>query len=575
VAGSPRKVVLDGRGTITLRDSDYVAAGGEGTVYRANATIVKIYADGAKMIRDGMTDKIKLLADRLKYNDIIAPQGVVLDESGKPIGFYMPFVDGEPLSRVFVSDFRARTRFGDRDAATLADRMREVVQMAHAAKAVMVDANELNWLVQYRMKSGAVPKVIDVDSWAIGRWPATVVMPSIRDWNAAKFDANSDWFGWGVLAFQVFTGIHPYKGKIDGYRPGDLIQRMKDNASVFDARARMPHSVRDFSCIPGPLLDWFQATFQQGERTVPPSPLDRAAPAKAARIMRAVTTATGSLIFERMFGRANDPVIRVWPNGAALLRSGIVVDLATGSDLMSGASADCEVVRLSGTGWVIADQNGGLPRFTHVDGNHRTPLAFLMSTRRLFRAGERLFATTDRELLELQIRMLGKPTITVSRRWTMLMNSTSWFDGVAVQDVMGATFVFLPIDHAGSAQVRVKELDGLKVISAMAGGHFAAFVAVDRAGGYQKIELTFDKNFGSYSAWTGGTDSPDLNMAILPTGVVGTIAADGELTLFVPANGNVNKVQDRHVTTAMELAGWRDRLVYIFEGNVWRVRMST
>lgn len=101
------EVTLEGRGVVTLREADYVASGGEGAIYRTGQTGVKLYTDTAKMARDGVAEKIKLLAG-LKHSGIVAPQGLVLDAGKKPIGFYMPFIaGGEPMSRVFVSDFRA------------------------------------------------------------------------------------------------------------------------------------------------------------------------------------------------------------------------------------------------------------------------------------------------------------------------------------------------------------------------------------------------------------------------------------------------------------------------------------
>ena len=71
------KVTLEGRGQLTLRDADYVASGGEGSIYRANDTVVKLYSDKDKMTRDGMGEKIKILAVRMKHDGIVAPQGVV------------------------------------------------------------------------------------------------------------------------------------------------------------------------------------------------------------------------------------------------------------------------------------------------------------------------------------------------------------------------------------------------------------------------------------------------------------------------------------------------------------------
>ncbi len=569
------EVTLEGRGVVTLREADYVASGGEGAIYRTGQTGVKLYTDTAKMARDGVAEKIKLLAG-LKHSGIVAPQGPVLDAGKKPIGFYMPFIaGGEPMSRVFVSDFRARTGFGDADAIALSQSMFEIVQYAHSKKALLVDANELNWLAMINRGSAPTAAVIDVDSWAIGRWPATVIMPSIRDWSAQHFTEATDWFAWGIVAFQIFTGIHPFKGRIEGYKPGDLVQRMKDGASVFDKRAKLPLSVRDFACIPGPLLDWFQTTFQVGKRNTPPAPTAKGKPAKTAQIMRAVTTATaGALIFERLFARAGDPVVRIWANGAALLASGDLVDLATGREIGVPMPGDVEVVRV-GNGWLVASDDGVEIRVEHFagDGNIfriNVPLAL----RRIFRAGETLFGVTHQSIVELDLHDLGRPMLTPGRHWVVMERAITWLDDVAVQDVLGNAFVILP-HTAGMSIVRTPELDGFAVVSGKACGRFAAFTVLDRRDGtHQRIEITFDKAMRTYQAWTGPADGPDLNMAILPRGVAATITTDFELTVFVPTNGNVNKVRDTGVNTAMKLARWGDRIVYIADSAVWQLRMA-
>ncbi len=569
------KVLLDGRGPLTLRETDYVTTGGEGSIYKTGPTIVKLYTDVDKMQRDGMPEKIKALA-QLQHNGIVAPQGLVLDEHKQPVGFFMPFVEGEPMSRVFVSDFRARTGFGDRDAVDLTASMHEIVAYAHGKKALMVDANELNWLVSYTKGTPAGATVIDVDSWAVGRWPATVIMPSIRDWNAKTFSSATDWFAWGIVAFQVFTGIHPFKGKMDGYKPGDLVQRMKDNASVFGAGVRLPHSVRDFSCIPGPLLDWFQATFQQATRTTPPSPRDTSKPAKAAQIMRAVTTATGGLVFEKLFERAGDPVMRIWSNGAVRLASGGVCDLASGMTIGGMQNAAAEIIRLQ-NGWLIAVPSGSEVVFGHVseDLKDRTLLPTAMNIRRIFRAGERLFGITDHEMVEIEVRVLnGRPMTIAGRRWNVMVKATSWFQDVAVTDVLGAAFVIMPTSDGGVSQIRVHELDGAKVVAAKAAGRFAAFSILERTGDYRKLELTFSKTGTGYTPWTGPADSAELNMGILARGVVAAIVNDGELAIVVPTTGTVKKIADRGITTAMKLATWGEKIVYIADGAVWQVRTA-
>ena len=562
------RVILDGRGPLTLRDSDYVATGGEGSVYRANDTIVKLYTDKAKMVRDGMDEKIRVLASKFNRDGIVAPQGVVLNESSAPIGYYMPFADGEPMARAFVSDFRSRTGFSDGDAIKAVERMRDIVAFAHSQKALMVDANELNWLINLT-KSGPFPRVIDVDSWAIARWPATVIMPSIRDWNASTFSESTDWFAWGIVTFQLFTGIHPYKGKIDGYKPGELVRRMKERASVFDWRIKLPHSVRDFSCIPGPLLDWFQATFQDGARSLPPASFGASKPPAAAVVMHTAVSSGGAVTLEKLIAYPGNHVVKVWPSGAALMALGEVIDIST-RRVIGPLPPSGEVVRAA-TGWLLA---GWKHHIDYYDGSKIENLPIALAVKRYFRSGNRIFAVTDQELVELQLRILGKPVISTGMRVSIRPNSTNWFDGVAVQDVFGNAFLLFPTE-TGIVQPRVKEIDGANIVSAKAAGRFAAFVVLDKSGDYRKIELSFDKSFSTYSAWSGGTDSPDLNLAIMPTGVVATIVNDGELTLFVPSNGNVNKIADRSIQTDMMLSAWGSKLLYLKDGDIWQLSMSS
>ena len=107
-------------------------------------------------------------------------------------------------------------------------------------------------------------------------------------------------------------------------------------------------------------------------------------------------------------------------------------------------------------------------------------------------------------------------------------------------------------------------------------GMEAAFVDIglDKAGTYRKLELTFDRTYTSYRAWIGDTDGADLNLAILDKGVCANIVDDGELAIFVPANGQLNRVQDKQIATDMALTNWGDRVVYIRDGEVWGVRMT-
>jgi hypothetical protein len=526
------------------------------------------------MVRDGMDKKVRLLS-KLSHPFVMAPQGVVENEKGQPIGIYMPFAEGEPLPKVFTNAFRGRASFGDKEAAQLVGHMRDTVAFAHSASAIMVDANELNWLAAMNGKHGPEPRIIDVDSWAIGNFPATAIMPSIRDWHTKGFTPASDWFAWGVVTFQIFTGIHPYRGTLDGYKPGDTEARMKANASVFNKKVRLNQAVRGFGTIPASLRGWYEAVFEKGERTAPPSPLQAGGVAVAARTMRVVQGPHGALSLEKLFERSGDPVIRIFHCGVALLQSKALIDLRSKRQIGNARALDAEVVAVE-AGWLIADRENGTAVFTYVDDRtlEATPLALALAALRFLRHEDRLFAVMEGELIELKLLLVGKPILSVGRRTHLLTpKSIKWFDGVGIQEAFGATFMIVPLGDDAMITIRTPELDALVPVSAKAGGRFVSVVGLDRSRSYRSFDLTFSADLRSYTVSAAAVDGPDLNVAILPKGVCATIPDDGTLSIFVPLNGQKRDVSDKAITADMELASWKDTVVYQRGGAAWKMQL--
>jgi hypothetical protein len=565
-----------------LRPSDHIATGGEGAIYRVSDLVVKLYLEPEKMKARGTPDKVRKMSALLNHPYIVSPLGLALTAAGDPVGHYLPYVEdppvGHPLSRVFTNDFYNSEGFNAGLASTLVDRMRETVMFAHDKGALLIDPNELNWFA-LSVKTNPEPRIIDVDSWVIGTMPSTVaVMPSIRDWHAKQFGKESDWFSWAVVSFQVYTGIHPYKGTLDGYARSDMERRMKENASVFTSGVRLNRAVRDFSCIPAPLLEWYEAAFQKGERSLPPSPFDtRTMAGRAVHVLRTVTAGrTGLLIFEKLLGYPGDPVVRVFNCGVALLSSGTLIDIATKRQIAVSRSLNCEVVS-TGRGWLIGNLERKEASFIAIDGGtlKAETLRFRMRGHRLIGYENRMFIVGEDGLTEVKATLLGKTVIaSPGQTWGIITNSTKWFGGVGVLDAMGAKFVIAPFGDGAVAQVRTSELDGVQVVAAKAGNRFASFVTLDKLGEYRKVELTFDREYRSYKAWTGMVDGPELNLAILPKGVCATIVKDGELDIFVPGNGNVNRADDSRIATDMLLSNWGDKVVYVQNGELWAVRMK-
>lgn len=573
---STKTLELKGRGQVSISANDHVATGGEGSIYRLgkSSTIVKLFTDPRRMLDTGLAVKLDLLS-KIKHPYIVSPSGLVLDH-GNPIGYYMPHIEGVDLPCVFTTSWQRRENFDRSAASTLVERMRQVVQVAHGAQALMVDPNELNWLVIVQGANGPEPRVLDVDSWSIGSWQAKVIMPSIRDWHATSFSTKTDWFSWGVITFQVYTGTHPYQGTLAGYNQNEMERRMRENASVFEPGVRLHKTVRDFNGIPGPLLDWYVATFKDGERTLPPSPFDTAtAITKVATITHVTVTASGSLVYDKLFADPNDSALTVFGCGVVLLKSGRLIDLATKQIIGKALSNKCEVARQE-NGWLKADYDAGKPIVSYIDGVtlQEELLSMQFIAHRFVRYENRMFAVTEQGLTEMSVSLFGKKALLLcGSTWEAMFNSTRWYDGVGIQDAMGATYVITPFAENACVQMRVRELDGLRPVAAKSGNRFVAIIVVDKLGAYRKIELTFNREYTSYTIWEGVTDTADLNMALLPKGVATIITEDGELNIFVPTTATLKQVADRQISTDMVLANWNDTVVYIHHGAVWSVRM--
>lgn len=100
------KVTVQGQGQVTLLQSDFVAAGGEGSIYCKGTTAYKIYADPKRMLPLGKMTELAAITDI----DVIKPDVVLLDtKSSSPVGYTMRFVpDTMPLCQVFTRAFRER-----------------------------------------------------------------------------------------------------------------------------------------------------------------------------------------------------------------------------------------------------------------------------------------------------------------------------------------------------------------------------------------------------------------------------------------------------------------------------------
>lgn len=267
----PFKILLKNGGTESLDKNSYVAAGGEGTILQKGSVAYKIYHDAAKMIPVSKIQELQILKT---FPNVLGPQDIILDSHSKdPIGFTMRYIqDTEFICRLFNKNFRTDNDITPDMIVELVKNLQKTLIEVHKNKILVVDFNEMNFLTD--KKTYLTPIYIDVDSYQTPTHRATAIMESIRDRLVKnnQWTEMSDWYSFGIVAFQLYMGIHPYKGTHPKYSPKEWFKRIEDSISAFNKDVTLPASCQDWSVIPKPHLDWFKRVFEGKERSVPPMP---------------------------------------------------------------------------------------------------------------------------------------------------------------------------------------------------------------------------------------------------------------------------------------------------------------
>jgi serine/threonine protein kinase len=218
---------------ITFDKKSFVASGGEGSVYVKGQTAYKLYNDPSKMMAAGKIQELSAITDP----NIIRPQNIILGKNDRAVGYTMRYIpDAYALVQLFTKAFRQRQGLSHEMVQKLVQKLRALVSHVHGHKILIVDLNEMNFLVN---KGFDEIFAIDTDSYQTPSYPATAIMDSIRDRHAKNFTELTDWFSFGVISFQMFIGIHPYKGKHPKVK--DMDDRMMKNISIFNGDVRIPH----------------------------------------------------------------------------------------------------------------------------------------------------------------------------------------------------------------------------------------------------------------------------------------------------------------------------------------------
>lgn len=523
------KVRIRGKKNVTLRKSDFRARGGEGSVYVRNGTAFKIYDDPASTIPEAKIAELGAIT----APNVVRPLEVVEDEHGQAIGYTMLSVeDAFTLCQLFPPVFRQREGLTPEKAFSLVRKMRDGVRHVHERGILVVDLNEMNFLVD---RSFDEVFFIDVDSYQTRSFAATALMESVRDRHATRFDEGSDWFSFAVVTFQLFVGLHPYRGtyppmKGTVAKDAMLDARMRANVSVLNPAVARPAACLPLDVIPRVYLDWYEAVLERGLRAAPPDGAYAAiATAAANPVMQ--PTAGGTLAVSELYAYGADVVAYV--RGVVLTADGVYA----GSRRIAAAPPGARIAILASGRAVLAWLEGR--RLRLVDTERGREIDAAIAAEAIAASDGRVYAKHGDGLFE--IRFVETPSRVVaaaSRVGNVHEHATQLFDGVAIHSLLGAWHASLLPESGRCVSVRVPELDGYAIVDARFESGVLVIVAA-RGGVYDRFVFRFDDRLRAYDVRVmPDVASTGVNFTVLDSGVCLLAAENDELEVFSKQTGS-------------------------------------
>lgn len=560
------KVQIRGEGEVNLTDRDFVAEGGEGKVYAKAGVGYKVYHDPAKAIPLG---KIKELSS-IQDNGVIKPDKPLYGGRGaaQHVGHTFRYVkDTVVLCQLFTRAFREREGFTHEMSLTLMRRLQEGVSNVHRAGVLIVDLNEMNFLVSHDLTT---PFFIDVDSYQTEHYPATAIMPSVRDWKTklGDFTEMSDWFSFAIVSFQLLVGIHPFKGKHPTVK--GLEDRMKQDLSIFDPKVKTPATTYPLDVIPPAYRDWYRALFVDGKRLPPPTDLHG-----AVVVRQSIRTIKGSGNLEIHEIAAFTGDIRV----LAFLEAKSVAQVGDALYLDQRRVRNCSAPVFFGctpkNGRIIAaiTEQGSLGLWDLTDG---TALPVMLNCDEMMSYDGRIYVRTGEKVFEVTFTEAANKTwVGTSLAANILPNASRLYDGVLFQNLLGEPHITVFPRSGASYQVKLPEIREHRVVTAKF-DHGVLMILAASNGKYRRMIFRFDEDYKYDVRIVEDVIPTGLNFVTLDSGVCVCMDEEERLEVFAARKGSASmkQVDDDALGADMRLVKDGGRVLFYRGDKLYSMRMK-
>lgn len=519
----PRTVVVN-KQKVTLSDKDYIAQGGQGVIYVKGNAVFKIYHEVDKLIPEDKINELQVMSD---LNNVIIPSQSIYDTKNKRIGFCMRFVDDtEFLCKLFVSNFKNANNVSPQMIVDIVKVMQQTLIDIHTRGIVVGDYNEMNFLTDSKFK---IPYFIDVDSYQTPSYKCNAIMESVRDRTLplGEFNEYSDWFSWAIVSFQLYTGIHPYKGKHPDYKMNELGKRMDDRVSIFHKDVSVPKFV-NMSGIPKVHLDWFKGVFVDGDRSIPPF----SDGVINYSVIKNIFVDDKSDIISELLETYTDDILDV------VYRNGLYIVL-TKKGLYYGGKLEVDFSSETNNGRIIHTKTNELLLSIQVGDdvhiyddkkNLIDKIGLDGGKCKVF--NNCVYVASKAGLVQYSFDRIGKIKIIPSVMSTISYRSAKIYDGVVLDDIIGKHTAIIPYEYDKCVNVKLPELDNKRIIDAKRIDKWL-FVIYEEKGKMNFASFMFDERFTSYECRIDpDVDFRNINATVKDNGMIVINKDDGVLELF-------------------------------------------
>lgn len=514
----------------TLRAADFLAQGGEGSVFVRKDLAFKIYHDAGNMPPVGKLEELR----SLRLENVIAPIELLVRKSGEPVGFSMPRIENAQfLSRLFSTNFKRANGIAPEDVVNLVEQMRGTLAQIHREGFLIVDYNEMNLMLDENFSR---VYHVDLDSCQTPGFPATALMESVRDRTATPgvFSEGTDWFSWGIVSFQLYTGIHPFKGRHPDFAPGDLDRRMVEGISVLDSAVRVPAACSDWSVIPAGQLEWYRRVFSNRDRCAPPATAGLRLTIPAAAPMPA-DSGTVRVRELRCYDRpvrdvaAIAGVLYVCTNASVFRDEVVYFELPR-------AAEQATVLPVNGAEPVVAVRSGDLVQFwSRVDGSSASAEAALIGEIKadaMFRANDALYTLRNGALTENSFERLGRTKHVTRLIANVHPLAAAVFPGMIVENFFGRLHILMPTAVGRCERVELPEIKGVRIVDAARVAGVAVLIA-ERGGRFDRIVIDFESASGRYDLVVEqDVDEREVQLTRGQNGIYLLLSGPGRVRMF-------------------------------------------